>query len=172
MQANPGANPLDAKGRTGARLIDGFFQPERVTVDRREALPVEVNSTVLAAGLAIPADADAAVVWQGLLKELHLLRRGLLHAQDVGPGPNEGRSQGVLSPRPIESFPRRSVILATVDVPGDDPDEGRVRLRWRVWTARAELQPNDQPEPARQDADEQHPSDGHDTMEQALAAGR
>src|SRR5947208_7823660 len=76
----------------------------------------------------------------------------------------------MLPPGPIEPLPRRAFVLTAMDVPGDYADEVRVRLGWRLRTARAELQPHDQPKPAGQDADVQHPAHADDATEPPLAA--
>src|SRR3981189_474226 len=78
----------------------------------------------------------------------------------------------MLPPGPVEPLPRRAFVLTARDVPGDHADEGRVRLRRRLGPARAEPQPREQPEPARENADEQYPGNSEDAPQPPLAAGR
>jgi hypothetical protein len=171
-QAYPGADSLGVQCGAGARLIGGLFQPEGVPADLHEALPVEIDGTVLTGGLAIPADTHAAVAWQVLFQKRDLFRGRFLHTQDVGPSLVEGRPQGVFPAGPVEPLPREALVLAAMDVPGDYSDHGRVPFRWRLWSTRAERQPHDQTEPNCQKADEHQPRRLQDAMEPPLAAGR
>src|SRR5262249_9807809 len=138
----------------------------------REALAVVVDRTVLAAVAAVvPADPDAVMARQRFLQEGHLFGTGFLDAEDVRPDLLDGRPQGELPCRPVELRPQRAVVLAAVDVPGDDTNQVRGRLRRRARTGRAPNRPGDQPQPARQQPDEQSPRRPEETAAPALAAG-
>src|SRR5262249_30260794 len=140
--------------------------------DLFEALAIEEDGTVFAAGFAVPADTNTAVARQRLLEKRHLNWSGFLHAQNVRFRKVECDPQRLLTRGPVELFPRRAVILATVDIPGDDADERRVSLVWRIRSAGAHRRPDDQPEPAREDHDEQQSRSDMDTTEPASATGQ
>src|SRR5262245_63654188 len=57
-EAHPAADSLDAERRAGARLVDGFFEPEGVAAEFFKTLAVEIDRTVLAGRAAVSPVAD------------------------------------------------------------------------------------------------------------------
>ena len=74
-----------------------------------------------------------------------------------GAGGFEGRPQGRPAYRPAVVLPGRASLCPQQDVPGQDPNGGRVVLGRRHLSPGAQRRPGDEPNPAGQTADNRLP---------------